>query len=285
MNQLSYFPGCSLESTASDYNASIQSVAQVLGISLTEIEDWNCCGATAAHSLNHELSIQLAARNLNIAERAGLDMVVPCALCFNRLKTAEKAVLGGHETENPFTGSIRVLDLLDAFSAPEVLEDFSSKVVNPLAGLKVACYYGCQVNRPPKVTDRQSWENPMEMDRVVSACGAEPLDWPFKTDCCGASHTVPRPDLINELVGRLYDKALAAGADCFAVSCQMCQGNLDMYQDRIGEARGKKYEIPVLYFTELMGLAAGLADAPSWLKRHFTDPLPLLKRLGFLALR
>jgi heterodisulfide reductase subunit B len=122
----------------------------------------------------------------------------------------------------------------------------------------------------------------MDMDRVVKACGAEAIDWPFKTDCCGASHAVARPDLVDELVGRLYDMAVAVGAECLVVSCQMCQANVDMYQDRIGKVRGKTYDLPVFYFTELMGLAAGLPDAPKWLGRHFVDPRPLLRKLGLL---
>jgi heterodisulfide reductase subunit B len=280
--RVGYYPGCSLEATASDYEASIEAVAELLDIELSQIEDWNCCGATAAHSLDHELAIQLSARNLANAEKAGLDVVVPCALCFNRLKSSEKALLAGHASDYQFSGKIQVTDLLEFMSSAEVLEKFQTKIVKPLTGLKAVCYYGCQANRPPKVVDRRDHENPMDMDRVVKACGAEAIDWPFKTDCCGASHAVARPDLLDELVGRLYDMAVAVGAECLVVSCQMCQANVDMYQDRIGKVRGKTYDLPVFYFTELMGLAAGLADAPKWLKRHFVDPSPLLRKLQLL---
>lgn len=280
--RVSYYPGCSLEATASDYEASIEAVTKLLDIELSEIEDWNCCGASAAHSLDHELAIQLSARNLSRAEGVGLDVVVPCALCFNRLKSAEKELLAGHASDYSFSGKIQVKDLLEFLSSAEVLSKFQEKIVKPLQGLKAVCYYGCQANRPPKVVDRKDHENPMDMDRVVKACGAEAIDWPLKTDCCGASHAVARPDLIDELVGRLYDMAVGVGADCLVVSCQMCQANVDMYQGRIGQVRGKPYDLPVFYFTELMGLAADLPDAAKWLQRHFVDPVPLLKKLELL---
>jgi heterodisulfide reductase subunit B2 len=279
---VSYYPGCSLESTASEYNASIRAVASMLQIELAEMEDWSCCGSTSAHSLNHDLSVALSARNVVQAESKGRDLVIPCALCFNRLKTAEKALKQGPVDDFTFSGSIRVRDLLDFLSSPEVLSRLAGVIKKPLKNLKAVCYYGCQAFRPPEITDRPDWENPTDMDRVVQACGATALDWPFKTDCCGASHAVARQDLVFELVGRIYDRALAQGAQCFVVSCQMCQANLDMYQDKIGQARGKNYNLPVLYFTELMGLAAGHPDAPKWLSRHFVDPLPLLRQLELL---
>ena len=282
MMRVSYYPGCSLEATASDYARSIEAVAGLLDVQLVEVEDWNCCGASAAHSLDHELSINLSARNLSRAERLGLDVVAPCALCFNRLKTAEKELLSGSQTEYPFSGNIQVLDLLELMAGSQLMETFESKVVKPLEGLKAVCYYGCQAQRPPGVTGRIDCENPMSMDRVVNTCGAKALDWPYKTDCCGASHAVPRPDLVDRLAGRICDMALAVGAQCLVVSCQMCQANVDMYQDRISRRHGKKYNLPVFYFTELMGLACGLPDATGWLKRHFVNPIPLLNRLHLL---
>lgn len=280
--KVTYYPGCSLESTASDYNASIQALAGMLGIELSEVEDWNCCGSTSAHSLSPELSLVLSARNVVRAEAAGRDLIVPCSLCFNRLKTAEKALRQGTVAEYNFSGLIQVRDILEFFSSSEVLDRFVDKIKNPLKGLKALCYYGCQGNRPPQIIGRTDCENPMDMDRLVEACGATAVDWPFKTDCCGASHAVARQDLVYELVGRLFDRAVAQGADCFVVSCQMCQANLDMYQEKISQARGRKYQIPVFYFTELMGLAVGHPDVPKWLSRHFVDPSPLLNQLELL---
>lgn len=280
--RVGYYPGCSLGATASDYTRSIEAVAQLLDVQLIEVEDWNCCGASAAHGLDHALSINLSARNLNLAERLGLDVVVPCSLCFNRLKTAEKALLSGSRSEYPFSGNIQVLDLSEFMAEPQLLGAFVEKVVNPLKGLKAVCYYGCLSSRPPKVTGQTDFENPMSLDRMVKACGAEALDWPYKADCCGASHAVPRLDLVDHLVGRLCDMALAVGAQCLVVRCQMCQANVDMYQDRVNRQQGKEYNLPVLYFTELMALASGLPCVAGCLKRHFVDAVPLLKRLDLM---
>ncbi len=280
--QVSYYPGCSLGATASDYTRSIGAVTQLLDVELVEVEDWNCCGASAAHSLDHELSINLSARNLNLAEKRGLDVVAPCALCFNRLKSAEKELLSGRQTEYPFSGNIQVLDLLEFMAGPQLLGAFEKKVVNPLKGLKAVCYYGCQSNRPPKVTGQTTFENPMSLDRVVEACGAKALDWPYKTDCCGASHAVPRVDLVDHLVGRLCDMALAVGAQCLVVCCQMCQANVDMYQDRVSRQQGKEYNLPVVYFTELMALASGLPCVVECFQRHFVDAIPLMKKFVLL---
>ena len=280
--KVTYYPGCSLESTASDYNASIQALTGMLGIELSEVEDWNCCGSTSAHSLNHDLSVSLSARNVVRAEASGRDLIIPCSLCFNRLKTAEKALREGTIQDPRFSGHIRIRDLLDFMSSAEVLDRFSKLVTKPLKDLKAVCYYGCQGYRPPEITGRADWENPKDIDRVITSCGATALDWPFKTDCCGASHAVARQDVVFELVGRLYDRAMAQGAQCFVVSCQMCQANLDMYQEKISQARGRKYHLPVFYFTELMGLAVGHPEVSKWLSRHFVDPLPLLKELELL---
>ncbi len=278
-----YYPGCSLEGTAVDYAASIAAIAQTLDVELVELFDWNCCGASSAHSLNHQLAVALPARNLALAEKAGRpDLVAPCALCFNRLKVAEKALKGpeGETLGVPFRGEIKIWDLLDYLTQDQVLETLAPKVTHPLKNLQTVSYYGCMVARPPAVTDRVDYENPQNMERLLQILGANPLDWSFKTDCCGAGLAVARPDLIDTLVERLYERALAAGAECFVVSCQMCQANLDLSQERISRKFGKDYYLPVFYFTELIGLAVGLADAPKWLSQHLVDPMPLLKSKG-----
>jgi heterodisulfide reductase subunit B len=143
------------------------------------------------------------------------------------------------------------------------------------------CYYGCLAARPPKITDKEAYENPRNMEALLETLGAEPLDWSYKTDCCGAGLAVSRPDIIDTLVQRLYDRALAAGAQCLVVSCQMCQANLDLPQKRIAKKTGQDYSLPVLYFTELMGLALGHPDVEKWLAQHLVDPRPLLKTIGF----
>ncbi len=275
--QVSYYPGCSLEGTAADYAASIAAVAPLVGVELVELEDWNCCGASAAHSINHELAVALPGRNLALARQRGLDVVVPCALCFNRLKAAEKEeAQGGREAAR----RVKIWDLLDFLTQETFLTQVSRRLAKPLTGLKAVAFYGCLSARPPQITDKQDWENPTAMDRLLEALGAEALDWSYKTDCCGAGLAVARPDIIDTLVGRLYERALAAGAECFVVSCQMCQANLDLTQSRISEKAGKRYYLPVLYFTELLGLALGHPEAAGWLARHLVDPRPLLTAKG-----
>jgi len=283
--KVSYYPGCSLEGSARDYEDSIQGVCEQLGIQLEELEDWNCCGATAAHSLNHQASIELPARNLVIAEKAEQDLVAPCPMCFNRLKTAEKALLREAPGRYRYAieGRTKIWDLADFMAQDKVLDLIKTRVTNPLEGIKAVCYYGCMSSRPPKVTDAESCENPMSMDRILTGLGADPIDWSYKTDCCGASHVIGQPELVYTMVGRLYDRALEAGAECIVVSCQMCQANLDMYQDKIGAHMGNKYDLPIIYFTELVGLAMKERQVETWLSRHFVDPKKLLERQEFLA--
>ncbi len=283
--KVSYYPGCSLEGTAVDYAESIAAVAPMLDVELAELDDWNCCGASAAHSINHELAVDLPARNLRIAREAGRDVVVPCALCFNRLKVAQKNLAGpeGSAGEAKPESGLKVWDLLDYFTQPDRLKALKAKIARPLAGLKAVCYYGCLAARPPKVTDKENHENPRNMEALLQVLGAEAIDWSYKTDCCGAGLAVSRPDIIDTLVKRLYDRALAAGAECFVVSCQMCQANLDLPQRRIAKKTGRDYYLPVLYFTELIGLALGHGDAAKWLAKHLVDPRPLLKKLGVLS--
>jgi len=280
--KITYYPGCSLEGTAVDYAASIAAIAALLDVELMELFDWNCCGASSAHSLSHDLALSLPARNLALAEKAGRDVVAPCALCFNRLKVAEKALQGpeAEELGVPYQGGIKIWDLLDYLTQDSFLKALAPKVVHPLTNLHAVCYYGCLAARPPAVTDNRAYENPQNMDHLLQVLGADSIDWSFKTDCCGAGLAIARPDIIDVLVQRLYDRALASGAECFVVSCQMCQANLDLSQERISRKFGQDYYLPVFYFTELIGLAAGLPEAPKWLARHLVDPMPLLKTKG-----
>jgi heterodisulfide reductase subunit B len=282
--KVSYYPGCSLEGTANDYAASIEAVTRLLDVSLEELDDWNCCGASAAHSISHALSLDLPMRNLLIAGQAGRDVVVPCALCFNRLKVAEKALKGpeGDKWGQVSPSPLKIWDLLDYLTQPAILTAIAEKVVKPLTDLKAVGYYGCLVARPPDITDKADYENPQNMEELLKVLGATPLDWSFKTDCCGAGLAVARPDIIDTLVHRLYERALAAGAECLVVSCQMCQANLDLTQERISRQFGKDYYLPVLYFTELIGLALGLPEAADWWDKHLVDPRRLLRDKGLI---
>jgi heterodisulfide reductase subunit B2 len=282
--KLSYYPGCSLEATARDYQESISYVCGQLGIELEELPDWSCCGASAAHSTDAFLSIALPGRNLALAEKIGLDMLVPCPMCFNRLKTAGHELLkeAGGNRLYPFAEKIKVWDLLDFLTQPDQLSQIISRVRLPLKDLSVVCYYGCMANRPPKITEAPQPENPQNMDILLKALGATVPDWSYKTDCCGASHLIARPDVVHTMAQRLYERAIEAGADAIVVSCQMCQANLDMPQATISKIFQKKYNLPIYYFTELIGVSWKGPDARTWLSRHFVDPVLPLKRKGII---
>jgi heterodisulfide reductase subunit B len=300
MREVGYYPGCSLEASARDYAESIQGVAELLGIKLVEVADWNCCGATAGHSLDHRATLNLGARNLALAAAGPQPLLVPCALCFNRLKAAQ-AELAQIDLANVdmvhaasdlveevagLTGdaqAVQVQELNSFLAEPEMAEAIAAGRKRSLEGLRLVCYYGCQGQRPPAVTGHPHPENPMGMDRLLARLGAEVLDWPLKTDCCGASHAVPRPDLVYTLVGRLYQEALRRGAQAIVTGCQMCQANLDLYQAEIAAHLGREVNLPVFYFSELVGLALGHAQAERWLARHMVDPRPLARQQGLLG--
>ena len=285
--KVTYYPGCSLEGTARDYADSIRSVCTSLAIDLEEVPDWNCCGATAAHSIDHKASIELASRNLKLAGSVpNSDMLVPCPLCFNRLKAAVWALQEeeGQKNEIRLVSAIPTIwDLANFLSTEEMLKKISAGVQKPLEGLQVVCYYGCLASRPPQVTGAMDWENPRSLDRIIESLGGRPIPWPLKTDCCGASLMISRPDMGYRMVGQLYEMAQRVGAQGMVVSCQMCQANLDMYQDKIEAETDRPFGLPIFYFTELIGLACGLRDVKDWLSRHFKDPRPLLRELGLLA--
>ena len=281
--QVTYYPGCSLQGSARDYAESINGICDSLDIQLEEIPDWNCCGATAAHSINHRASIELAGRTLNLAARLPHgDMLVPCPMCFNRLKTAAQKLSGNrqHRYEIKLEESIpKIHDLANFLATELMLTAVAKQVRKPLEGLKVVCYYGCMANRPPEVTGAEDFEDPQALDRIVRNLGATPIPWPFKTDCCGASQVLSRLDIVSQLVGKLYDMAQRVDAQAFVVSCQMCHANLDMYQQKIEADWDRRFSFPVFYFTELIGLACGVDGVKHWFSRHITDPFSLLQEL------
>ena len=283
--QVTYYPGCSLQGSAIDYAASILAVCAALDIRLEEIPDWNCCGATAAHSIDHRASIELAGRNLNLAaDLPNRDMLIPCPMCFNRLRRAATTLGGNHPQAYDIklpADLPQIWDLANFFATENMLEATAKRVVKKLNGLKVVCYYGCMASRPPEITGAKDFENPQALDRIVANLGATPLAWPFKTDCCGASQVLSRLDIVSQLVGKLYDMAQRVGAEAIVVSCQMCQANLDMYQQKIETDWDRRFSIPVYYFTELIGLACDLKGVKQWISRHITNSIPLLQELGF----
>lgn len=282
--KVSYYPGCSLHSTGLEYDESTQEVCRILDIELDELSDWNCCGAGSAHCTDEALSIELPVRNLVKAEEAGLDLVIPCAACFNRFKVAEKHIREGKEPtiDTPYQGKVPIKHLLDFLSEEENLKLIKEKIEKPLNGLKVACYYGCLITRPPKVTDAKHHENPQVMDELLSLLGAEISPWSYKTDCCGGSLMLSRPDIVAELSGKLIQMAEEAGANCIATACPLCQANLDTKQGVISKDLEREIHFPTFYFTELLGLALGYEKADKWFRRHVVDPRDLLKSQGLL---
>ncbi len=277
----SYYPGCSLHSTGCEYNASVQAIFEVFGAGLHELEDWNCCGASSAHSINHALSLALPARNLAIAQRAGLDVVMPCAACFNRHKTADYLMRTNPEKKAfledaaafQFTGAVAVRPLLDVIGNDIGLERIRSLVKRPLSGLKAVGYYGCLLVRPPEVTQFEDPENPTLMNRLIDALGAEAVPWGYATECCGGGLSLTRSNVAARLVNRLAERAREAGAQAIVTSCPLCQVNLEMRQTAPGP------KLPIFYFTELIGLSFALPQSRSWWSKHLINPNPLLQSL------
>jgi len=282
---VSLYPGCSLNSIAREYGESVRAVCKTLDVNLVELPDWTCCGSSSAHITNDQLASALAARNLQIAEEVGLDLVVPCAMCFSRLKFAEKELLAGKKIEGisrPYRGEITIKHLVDFFWEDVGEEAIAARVKRPLEELNPVCYYGCLTVRPPTITDAPDPENPQAMDGLVSALGGNVRNWSFKTDCCGGSLSLTLPDLAHKMTQRILDMAFEAGADCISTGCPMCQDNLDNHQKEISKISGGEYDIPIFYFTELMGIAFDESSIETWLGRHRTDPKPFLKRKDLL---
>jgi heterodisulfide reductase subunit B len=276
--RISFYPGCSLEGMANDYARSIVSVFSMLDIELVEIKDWSCCGATAAHSLSEHLSVAFPARNLSLAEETGLDIVSPCANCFNRLKYAQHMIRKGlYEIPWKVEGKNNIYEITRFLSLPTLMKRIEGRVVRPLGGMRVVCYYGCQMVRPPRITGFDDYENPMSLDLLSSAVGLEVLDWSYKTTCCGAGIGMGRKDIQKQLTGRILEKALQAGAEAVVVSCPLCQTNLDTSQPEKDPS-----SLPVFYFTELLNLAFTSDSDTSRFKTHMVNPVRRLREKGIL---
>jgi heterodisulfide reductase subunit B len=281
-----FFPGCSLEGTARDFHQSTMAVAGALGLALPEIPDWICCGSTAAHQSDPLLALALPAQSLLAAE--GKTVVACCAACYSRLKTANHEIAKDAATRRKvaealgrdYDGKTPVLHLLEVLVRNVGLAAITARIKRPLEGLKVACYYGCLLSRPPEVTNFDDAENPTLMDSVCKAAGATPLDWPHKTECCGASYSITDPSIVLDLTREILAMARAAGADCIVTACPLCQLNLDMRQKDIEAKFGEAYGLPVFYFTQVLGLAMGLDPKALGLKSLVVDPMPLLAANG-----
>lgn len=281
--EFSYFPGCSLHSTGKEYGQSVEVISRALGIELHELSDWSCCGATSAHSTNFKLSVALPARNLVIAEERGLDVMIPCAACYNRFKSAQHHLDKDNDLkkdiaevlDGDYNGTAVIRSPIDIFHQDVGLETLGERVVKRLEGLKPVSYYGCLWLRPPEICGFDDTENPYMLDEILTTLGAESRNWSFKTDCCGGSLTISKTELVENMVGRLMRMAREAGANCLVTACPLCMANLDM-------RACDKEQLPVFYFTELIALALGLKGPESWFGLHNIDPLPLIKSLKLL---
>lgn len=277
---LTYYPGCSALGSSKEYEASTQAVCKMLGIYLKNIEDFNCCGSTPAHALSHELSSALSARNLRLAAEMKADKVLTsCPSCLANLKTAK------HRMQDPeFKAEVNALldapleEIPDTYSVLQHIveqvgiDKVKEKVRKPLTGLKVACYYGCLLTRPANIMQFELTENPMSMDNIMTALGAECVPYPLKTECCGASQGIPNEKMTSVLVSRLLDRAKEFNADVIAVACPLCQMNLDLRQTQAEKESDKTYNIPVLYFTQLMAIAFGLPEKDVLLEKLVVNP-------------
>ncbi len=282
--EFTYYPGCSLTGSAKELDDSFRGVAAKIGVRLSEIPDWTCCGASSAHMIDAYLETALPARDLMTAERMGHDVVAPCAGCHVRMKHTAMRLMedSTFQGKYPFKGEIKVLSGLEMLHSEPVLSLIKDMVTKPLEGLRVVPYYGCLAVRPVDVVEPADPENPAEMDRILEAIGAEVLQWPYKTDCCGGSLSLTRTDQVMRLSQKLLDMARYVGADAMVTLCPMCQANLDTRQADISKKTGRVYHTPILYVTELIGIALGVPDARTWFGKHIVSAEQSLSQKGLL---
>lgn len=288
--KFTYYPGCSLETTAKEYDMSTRAVFKALDIELSELGDWNCCGASAVSSTDHLLSLSLAARNLAMSENQALDLMAPCPECYLKhwqacesikadtevLDTVNRTLKG---TGLKLEGSIDVKHPLYIMVNDLGLEKLGEKVVKPLDGLKVVPYYGCVMLKPPRADRLDSAENPTGLDKVITAVGAEVAPFESKVKCCGGGLMLTNMEVMMKLTHGLLKEARDTGADCIITACPLCHMSLDARQIDIEKKYNEKIGLPVLYFTQLIGLAFGIEPKKLGLNKNFVSADKLLKSL------
>lgn len=269
--KLSYYPGCSLEGTALDYDHSVREVCLNLGIELVDIPDWNCCGASSAHMTDHEIGMRLPMRNLILAQDLGHDILVPCAACFQRLKAADKALRRNAPIWDvpEYSPTFEIVHISTLLARNDMQRIINDKVISDLSGLKIACYYGCLSLRNPHITDAPQWETPDTLERIMEGLGADPVRWSHRTECCSGSLTMARPDIAGKLVGDIATAAMRAGATALVTDCPMCQANMETRQlvRKEGEAG-----LPVFFATELIVAALSGSYPVKQQKKHLVSP-------------
>ncbi|MCP4984349.1 MAG: hypothetical protein GY935_28090 [Gammaproteobacteria bacterium] len=285
---IGYYPGCSLSSSAIEYGKSVKSIAAAMDLELIEPKNWSCCGSGAAHSVDPKAANVLPMSTVAKIEQMGLDTVTsPCSACYSRLKQAEHSVSNrekvrkevNEELDYEYQGSVKVEHLMDILVDRIGLDEVSKRVTNPLKGFKVACYYGCLITRPTRVTGAENPEYPQKMDRLVKTLGAETVEWSRKTECCGGSLAMTRTEAAARLMRRIMDDAKACGAEAIVTMCPICHLNLDSRQAAMGFSQAE--EIPVFQATQLMSLAFGQGEDKAALNNNLTNPKPYLQGKGF----
>ena len=279
MRTIGYYPGCSLSGGGVELDMSIRALSLTAGVELREIADWNCCGATAGHSLNHELSVALPYRVLSLASAQGLkEILAPCAACFSRLKgtnvrlarSAELAARMKEIVRLPYGGGVGVINI-NEFANKLLAAGLPGKLTSPLKGLKAAPYYGCLLSRGDGIIEGEDNEKPSSMDAAIRAAGCEVVEWNFLNECCGGGLSMPETGAVLELSNAVLADARASGADFIVTGCPMCHSNLDMRQPEINKAGYGPYALPIIYLSQLLGLAAGLPPKALGLDKHFVD--------------
>lgn len=287
MSRLTYFPGCSLRHSAAEFDQSTRRVLEFFGVDFVEVPDWTCCGSSPAHMTDHLLAQALAARNLRQASLVGDEMFAPCPSCYQREKDAEMEIHSDPAfraevndlLDAPYQGSVRVLTLPEVLMERVGEERIKQAVKTDLVLLKVVPYYGCLLGRPYQLVGECDDEQPMIMDRLLQAAGVDVRPWNYKTECCGASVGLPKRDIHRRLSRKVLAQAVQAGADAIVVACPLCHQNLDLRQSQINAAFGTNFSVPILYLTQVIGLAVGLSAEELLLHKHAVDPRPLIERV------
>ncbi|UCD75975.1 MAG: CoB--CoM heterodisulfide reductase iron-sulfur subunit B family protein [Phycisphaerales bacterium] len=287
-----YYPGCSLKGSGRSYEESLLASFKKLGVEMHELPDWNCCGATAYMAVDEMKAFALAARNLALAERYGdgepVTLVAPCNACYLALMKVQKYMAEYDEVgrtisdalasaDLSYRGGVRVRQSLDVLLNDVGLDLLAEKINHPLGQWKVACYYGCQAVRPFAPFDDEY--NPMSMDHLMRSIGAEPVDWPLKARCCGGTLTGTIPTVGLRLSYIILREAIDRGANVVATACPLCQFNLECYQSQMGREYGEDLDMPIVYYSQLLGQALGIDDRSLGLQRHFV-PLTAAAAVG-----
>jgi heterodisulfide reductase subunit B len=290
--KFAYYPGCSAEGSGIEYGMSMERTAKILGFELQELEDWNCCGATSGHNTDKLLSLALPARNLAIAEKTGLNMMIaPCAACYSRHRNAEHAVQHDPEMKKKIEqvldmeleGTSETLSIIDVLVNKIGTDKIAAKVTNPLTTMKAASYYGCLLVRPVEHTGFDDPEDPQTMDKIMKALGADAVEWSHKTECCGAAMVTSRPDVGTMMLYRVLKDAKESGAECIVTACPLCMLNLDMRQTAVEKQFGEKFNLPVYYITELLAIACGDAPKTVGIEKHFVEAEKYLQTVNARA--